>query len=71
MRVFDANPVLFRFAYALLALVRDVRLAVVNRVADVRFIFEDGFYLGNRPRILFFLGRVSVDISESTIAGVI
>ena len=60
-----------RLAHTLLVLVRDIRLAVVNRVAYVRFVFEHCLDLIYCPRTALFFRSIGVNVGKCPVARVI
>ena len=64
MRVLHSEPFLFRLADFFLILVRDIGLLIVDAVADISLILQDGFDLCNRPGVGLFFRRTGIDIGE-------
>ena len=71
MSILHTRPFILRLAHTLLVLVRDIRLAVVNRVADVRLILEHGLDLRQRPVVALLFRRARIDVRKRTMASVV
>ena len=71
MSALHTRPFILRLSYPLFVLVRDVCLAVMDCVADIRLVFEYGFHLLDRPSISLFFGRIGVNVCKSTVACVV
>ena len=71
MRVFDALPLAFRFTHPFLVLVRDICLTVVDSIAYVRFVFEHGLDLRQRPVVALLFRRARIDVRKRTMASVV
>lgn len=68
MGILDLHPLAGVLANTPLILVRDIRFPIVDRIADIGFIFQNAFDLGDGPGVTLTFRLILEDVGECAVS---